>query len=404
MDYNKLKEAVITEIDKLAEEMKAVAKAIHEKPEIGYQEYEASRLLCGFLEKNDFKVKRNIAGMETAFAASYPEKADGPTIALLAEYDALPGLGHGCGHNLIGTASVGAAVGLSKVLPKLKGRIAVMGCPAEEAGIDNAGGKVRLIKKGSFKDIDAAFIFHPFPMTTVGGETTTLLGLEFNFKGNPAHAAGNPWDGINALDGVLLTFNAINALRQHIRDGVRIHGIITHGGDAPNIVPEKASARFFLRTENKESLLEIIQKVKACAEGAATATGTKLEVNTFCNLYDSMKSNSVLASILEKNLNALGLSVEGRKKGKGSTDFGNVTRVVPACELGLRLGNGIVPHTREFLHAANSEEGFKVMMQGAKVLALSALDLLYSDGLLEKAKKEFEGVQKCNSTKVQKEK
>ncbi|RJQ51135.1 MAG: M20 family peptidase [Nitrospiraceae bacterium] len=389
MDNIKLNKAVITEIDNLAEEMRAVARAIHKKPETGYQEYETSRLLCGFLEKNGFKVKRGIAGMETAFVASYPETAKGPAIALLAEYDALPGLGHGCGHNLIGTASAGAAAGLRKAVPEIKGKIVVMGCPAEEAGIDDAGGKIRLIKKGYFKDIDAAFIFHPFPMTTVGGETTTLIGLEFNFRGKSAHAAGNPWDGVNALDGVLQMFNGVNALRQHIRDGVRVHGIVTHGGDAPNIVPEKASARFFLRTDNKESLLELAGKVRACAEGAATATGTGLKVNTFCNLYDSMKSNPVLAGILEKNLNAIGLRVEGRKKGKGSTDFGNVTRTVPACELGLRLGNGIVPHTREFLRASNSEEGFRVMMQGAKVMALSALELLSSPDLLLKAKKEF---------------
>lgn len=388
-DKNKLKDTVIQNIDNLSEEMKAIAKAIHKNPETGYQEHKASRLLCDFLERNGFMIKRNIAGMETAFIASCPERTNGPTIALLAEYDALPGMGHGCGHNLIGTAATGAAIGVSKVLSEFKGKIIVIGCPAEEAGIDNAGGKVRLIEKGYFKDVDAAFIFHPFPMTTVGGETSALIGLEFDFRGKSAHAAGNPWDGINALDGVIQTFNSINALRQHIREDVRIHGIVTDGGDAPNIVPERAKARFFLRSSDRKSLEEIIRKVKACARGAALATGTKLQIRTFCNLYDSMKTNTVLAGILEANLNAAGLHIEGRKKGKGSTDFGNVTRAVPGCELGIRLGKGIVPHSREFLSISNSDEGYRVMMLGAKVMAMSAFDLLSSPDLLMKVKKEF---------------
>jgi amidohydrolase len=392
-DTERLKEVVIQEIDALKDEMIAIANAIYLKPEIGYREFEASALLSGFLERKGFKVKRNIAGMETAFIAEYPETSDGHTIALLSEYDALPGVGHGCGHSLIGTASAGAAIGVSKILSGSNGRVMVIGCPAEEAGVDGAGGKVHLIEAGFFKDVDAAFIFHPMPLTTVGGETSAMIGLEFEFEGKAAHAAGNPWDGINALDGVLQTFNAINALRQHIKEFVRIHGIVTHGGDAPNIVPERASARFFVRSMDKESLQETVQRVEACARGAAIATGAELKIKRFCNLYDSMKSNSVLAMILEENLKGLGLAVEGKKKGKGSTDFGNVTRAVPACELGIRLGDGLVPHTREFLNASNSEEGYRVMMLGAKVMAMSALDLLQSSDLLKKAKEEFQTVQ-----------
>jgi len=392
-DTDRLKQTVTQEIDALRNEMAAIANAIYLKPEIGYQEFEASALLSDFLKRNGFKVKRNVAGMETAFIAEYPETSDGPAIALLSEYDALPGVGHSCGHSLIGTASAGAAIGVSKVISGSNGKIMVIGCPAEEAGVDGAGGKVRLIEAGCFKGVDAAFIFHPMPLTTVGGETSAMIGLEFEFKGKAAHAAGNPWDGINALDGVLQTFNAINALRQHVRDFVRIHGIVTHGGDAPNIVPERASARFFIRSVDKESLEEVVQKVGACARGAAIATGAELKIKRFCNLYDSMKSNSVLAGILEENLKRLGLAVEGKKKGKGSTDFGNVTRAVPACELGIRLGKGLVPHTREFLNASNSEEGYRVMMLGAKVMAMSTIDLLQSSDLLKKAEEEFGAVQ-----------
>ena len=351
------KELVTQEIDLLREKMIEIAQRIHMNPEIGYQEYKSSKILADYLEANAFEVTRNVAGMETAFLASYPKESKGPVIALLAEYDALPGMGHGCGHNLIGTASAGAAIGVSKVLSDISGKVVVIGCPAEEAGIDGAGGKVRLIEEGYFDRVDAAMMFHPCPATTVGGETSALIGLEFEFKGKAAHAAGNPWDGINALDGVLQTFYGINALRQHVRDDVRIHGIVTDGGDAPNIIPERAAARFFIRSNDNQYLKDTVTRVENCAKGAALATGAELNIREFNNLYEAMNSNSVLAGIIEKNLTKLGMEVEGKKKGKGSTDFGNVTRVVSACELAIRLGNGIVPHKREFLQASNSEEG-----------------------------------------------
>lgn len=388
----KLKEQIRREIDILQDEMVRMARAIFLRPEIGYREYESSKLLSDYLEGYGFDVTHNIAGMETAFIAAYPKDSEGPTIALLAEYDALPGLGHACGHHLIGTASAGAAVGLSRVIADLKGKIVVVGCPAEEAGIDNAGGKVRLVEKGYFDQIDAAILFHPMPLTTVGGMTSSLIGLELTFRGKAAHAAGNPWDGINALDGVLQTYNAINALRQHLKEDVRIHGIVTHGGDAPNIVPEYAVARFFVRSEDNNRLRETVVKVENCARGAALATGTELNIHRFNHLYEAMNSNSVLVEVLKENLERMGLKVEGEKKGKGSTDFGNVSGVVPACELAIRLGNGIVPHTKEFLNASNGEEGYSVMMVGAKVMAMSALDLLQSPDLLERTKEEFRKV------------
>lgn len=388
-DHSELKERIGAEIRHLREEMAGIARFIHAHPETGFREFESSRILAEFLERNGFDVLRNAAGMETAFVASFPKGGEGPAVAFLAEYDALPGLGHGCAHNLIGTACAAAGVALGRVLGNRRGRIVVMGCPAEEAGIDGAGGKIRLIAEGYFDEVDAAICFHPMPVTTVGGETNALIGLEFEFLGKAVHAAGNPWDGINALDGVIQTFNAINALRQHLREDARIHGIVTHGGDAPNIVPERAAARFFIRSAGSESLKDVVEKVKGCARGAALATGAELRVNTFSNLYESMKTNPVLAETIERNLGRLGLKVEGRKKGKGSTDFGNVSRVVPACELALRLGRGIFPHTREFLDAAGSEDGHRVMMAGAEIMASSALDLLATPGLLDEAKRIF---------------
>jgi amidohydrolase len=389
-DGNQIKEIVCREIDVLRPEMAAMAHSIHCNPELGFQEKESSRILVDFLKKHGADVVQSIAGMDTAFRASYTGKPGGGSVAILAEYDALPQMGHGCGHNLIGCAAAGAAAGIQKVINNLDGEVIVFGSPAEEACVDGAGGKVLLVEKGCFQDVDAALIFHPMPLTAVGGETSSLVALEFEFLGRSAHAAGNPWDGLNALDGVLLTFNAINALRQHVRDGSRIHGIVTHGGDAPNVVPERASARFFIRSQSSEYLKELRGRVENCARGAAIATGTEIRIHVVNNLYESVRTNLVLAEILQKNLTGIGLRIDGKKRGQGSTDFGNVSRAIPSCDLSLRLGNGIVPHTREFLDAADSEEGYEVMIQGAKVLAMSALDLLLHPELLTKAREEFD--------------
>ncbi len=388
-DIEGMKESVCREIDLLREEMRGIACSIYGAPEMGFQEHQSSRTLAEFLRRHGFNVIQPIAETATAFRASFTGRSEGPTIAILAEYDALPGMGHACAHNLIGAAAAGAAVGVSRTMRNLAGEVVVLGCPAEEACVDGAGGKIRLIEAGCFRGVNAALIFHPMPLTAVGGETSSLVAVEFEFKGKAAHAAGNPWDGINALDGVLLTFNAINALRQHVKDGVRIHGIVTHGGEAPNIVPEYAAARFFIRSQSTECLKETLGKVMNCAKGAALAVGAEVGVKTVNNLYEGVRTNTTLAAVLSQNLERLGLRVEGRKRGKGSTDFGNVSRVVPSCDLSIRLGEGIVPHTREFLEAANSDMGYEVMVQGAKVMAMSTIDLLSCPELLKKAGAEF---------------
>ncbi len=387
-DLDRDKEKVTLSIDTLKDELVLIGQNIYEHPEEGLKEINASKQLCDYLATHDFEITTPIANLDTAFTASYSNNSDGPVIALLAEYDALPNIGHACGHNLIGTAAIGAAVALKQSID-FNGTIRVIGCPAEEAGVDGAGGKVVLADNGCFQSVDLSMIFHPMPLTMVGGETAALIGLEFRFKGKAAHSAGNPWDGRNALDGVLQMYNAINALRQHMREDIRIHGIITHGGDAPNIVPEYAAARFFIRSQNNNRLHETIKRVKDCAKGAAISTGTQLEVKTFCNFYESMKSNSVINDVYTQNLKSLGFWIEGIKKGKGSTDVGNVSRVVPTSELGIRLGHGIVPHTREFLQAAGSKKGYEVMILGAKILAMSAVDFFQSPELLKKAAEEF---------------
>ena len=366
-----------------------VAEAIHVNPEIGYQEFEASKLLCNFLDKYGIKVQRNVAGMETAFLATCEGRSGGINVALLAEYDALPGIGHGCGHNLIGTAAVGAAISLRKIMPELTGKIVILGSPAEEAGVDGGGGKVKLVEEGILEGIDAALIFHPFGKTTVESESSSLVGLQFEFRGKAAHGAGNPWDGLNALDGVVLTYNNINALRQHIKEDVRIHGVITHGGEAPNIVPEYAAARFFIRSKETDYLEEIEKKVRNCANGAALATGTKVKITRFCNFYQSMKTNKNLANVLRSNLEQLHIRIDGKKLGMGSTDFGNISQVVPSCELAVNIGKKVTPHTIEFAKAARSPNGYETMISAAKVLAMTTVDLLLEPDLIKNIKEEF---------------
>ena len=261
-----------------------LSKDIHSHPELNYQEHYSSSALAGFLESRDFQVERGVGGLETAFRATIPGGAgEGPTIAVLAEYDALPEIGHGCGHNLIAMAAMGAALGLQANAQDLPGRAVVIGTPAEEGG----GGKIRLLEAGVFDGVDATLSSHPFsnrtliPTSAEAGESWSLamVGFRYMYHGKAAHAAAAPEAGINALNSVIHLFTGIDALRQHLRDDVRIHGVITDGGMAPNVVPEFAAANFMLRCRDRRYLSdEVVGKVKQVAEGAASMTGARLEV------------------------------------------------------------------------------------------------------------------------------
>ncbi|MBN8201600.1 M20 family metallopeptidase [Bacillus sp. NTK034] len=385
-----LKEAIKKNVEDNKELYLSASHQIHANPEIGNEEFYASGLLSGILEKEGFEVERAVAGHETAFLARKKSDRPGPSIAFLAEYDALPGLGHGCGHNIIGTTSVAAAIALSKVIDQTGGEAVVFGTPAEEGG-PNGSAKGSFVKHGLLEGIDAALMVHPSNHTRMTSSSLAVDPLDFEFIGKPAHAAASPEEGINALDAVIQLFNGINALRQQLKDDVRIHGIITHGGDAPNIIPEYAKARFFIRSSTRTSLNEVTRKVKAVAEGAALATGAKLNVIAFQNEVDNLLLNKTYDQVFKEVIEDLGETVvEGDRDGIGSTDAGNISQVVPTIHPYIKIGaDDLVAHTVPFREAAASAKGDEALITGAKGLALTAFQLVTDQELLKSIKQEF---------------
>lgn len=387
---SELKEAIRKNVDDNKELYLSASHQIHANPEIGNEEFFASGLLSGILEKEGFEVERAVAGHETAFLARKKSDKPGPSIAFLAEYDALPGLGHGCGHNIIGTTSVAAAIALSKVIDETGGEAVVLGTPAEEGG-PNGSAKGSFVKHGLLEGIDAALMVHPSNHTRLTSSSLAVDPLDFEYIGKPAHAAASPEEGINALDAVIQLFNGINALRQQLKDDVRIHGIITHGGDAPNIIPDYAKARFFIRASTRTSLNEVTRKVKAVAEGAALSTGAKLNVIAFQNEVDNLLLNKTYDQVFKEVIEDLGETVvEGDRDGIGSTDAGNISQVVPAIHPYIKIGaDDLVAHTVPFREAAASAKGDEALLTGAKGLALTAFQLITDPELLKSIKQEF---------------
>lgn len=384
-----------SDIIKSIEEGKALyietSHRIHEKPEIGNEEYFASDTLTNLLKKAGFEVTRDIAGHETGFVARKKASKEGPTIGFLAEYDALPGLGHACGHNIIGTTSVAAGIALASVLEETGGEVIVFGTPAEEGG-PNGSAKGSFVKDGQFEGVDAALMIHPSAKTGLTGPSLAVDPLEFHFYGQAAHASGSPEKGINALDAVIHLFNGISLLRQQLNTDVRIHGIITHGGDAPNIIPDYTSARFFIRAETWSHCEDVSAKVRNIAEAAALATGCTVKVERFQNEVHNFILNPVLDSVVGEELEALGEVIQPKEgKGLGSTDAGNVSHVVPTAHPYIKIGpDDLVGHTNEFREAASSAQGDAALITGAKALALTGYRLLTDTDLLQKVKDDFE--------------
>jgi len=396
-----LSETTAKAIDGARPELVEVALDIHAHPELNYQEQHAARLLSGTLERHGFQVERGVGGVETAFTATLQGGAgDGPTVAVIAEYDALPDIGHGCGHNLIAMAAIGAGLGLKANLENLPGKVMVIGTPAEEGG----GGKIRMLNAGVFEGVDAVLSSHPSSNRTViptdipMGESWSLamVGYRYIFHGKAAHAAAAPHEGINALNGVIHLFTGIDALRQHLRDDVRIHGIITDGGKAPNVVPEFAAANFMLRCRDRDYLSDVVVgKVRQAAEGAAAMTGSRLEVEEYYPFYENVRPNAVIAGLLLNNAALAGLDLDeplpGRQGSAASTDFGNVSQAMPAYELRYAVSEQPVPsHSREMTETAISERALSAAINVAKALTLTACDLLLDPSLLPAARAEFD--------------
>jgi len=385
-----LTQTIEQDIEQKRESYLETSHRIHATPEIGNEEYFASRHHAERLTAEGFTVELGVAGHETAFLARKVSDKPGATIAFLAEYDALPGIGHACGHNIIGTTSVAAAIALSKVIDEVGGSVVVLGTPAEEGG-PNGSAKGSFVKHDLLTGIDAALMVHPSGQTRITGSSLAVDPLDFAFTGKPAHAAASPEEGINALDAVIQLFNGINALRQQLPSDIRIHGIITDGGDAPNIIPEYAKARFFIRATTRERLNAVTKKVKAVAEGAALATGATLEVIAFQNEVDNLLFNRTFDEIFREEATALGEDVKtDERPGLGSTDAGNISQVLPTIHPYIKIGaDDLVAHTESFREAAKSEQGDEALITGAKILARTGLRLLTDDSLLGTVKQEF---------------
>ncbi|MEK6677788.1 MAG: M20 family metallopeptidase [Nitrospirota bacterium] len=380
---DKVKEGIIKNINELSASLISIAKEIHKRPELAFEENFASGLLASALKKHGFKIEKNIAGLKTAFRAAYSKGSSSPVIGFIAEYDALPEVGHGCGHNLIGPASIGAAIALAK--SDIKGKIVVIGTPAEEKG----GGKVILSKKGAFNNLDAAMMVHPSNDTEIVKRALAAIDVSVEYFGKPSHAAATPWDGANALDAMILAFNNINALRQQIKPDVRIHGIIINGGAAPNIIPAYTSARFLVRALDMKDAQEVLKKVKACFNAAAYAAGVKAKITVGENAYEVFKPNYPLAEAFERNLKSLGVKIKERDEYKelGSSDIGNVSQITPTIHPNLDICHKQIPHhTKEFNAAAGSESGMRGMIVAAKAMAMTGADIMMDKGLLKMIK------------------
>ncbi len=387
-----LQEKVIIETDRIFPELVRISRAIHDRPELGFEEKEAASLLTQFLKKHGFHLESGMTSLPTAFRAQKGGPLS-PSVVFLSEYDALPNMGHACGHNLIAAASVGAGVALSTVLEKGSGRVWVVGTPAEEMH----GGKIRMIEQGVFDGIDAAMMFHPSVRNAVVKRTLSMTELKISFHGKSAHAAATPELGANALDAMILMFTGINALRQQTTEDARIHGIITHGGDAPNVIPSYTEARIAVRALEDTVMRALVERVRGCIQGAARAAGCTSDIEVAGPVYEGFLPNYTLAGIFQKKVEALGVSIDDTDETKhiGSSDIGNISRILPAIHPELSICNiDRLPHTPGFAEAARTDSAEQVMGIAVKALALAGLEILTNPEIREKMKEEFKGIRK----------
>jgi amidohydrolase len=358
-----------------ADELISTSRAIHALAEIGFEEVESSRLLSGVIEQHGFRLERSVSGMPTAFVARHGDA--GPHVAFVCEYDALRGLGHACGHNLIATSSAGAGIALARSLSAagVSARVTIVGAPAEEGG----GGKIPLCHDGLFDDCDAVLIFHPSDRTASVQYALACTHWEWTFRGKAAHAAGHPDHGINALDAFVHAYNGVSLWRQQLRDDARVHGFIIEGGTAPNIIPELTRGEFLTRARDGEYLRTMNTRFRAIFEAAAQATGCELQLDER-ETYLDLRSNPVLAERASLHLAGVGLK-EDRVipwERTGSTDVGDVSYAAPTLHPEFAIADGgIGPHTHAFREAALSPRGEQAMLQAAEVLARIGADVIF---------------------------
>ena len=384
---DQIKEQIGREVETLARNLFAISDFLKANPETAYQEFKACEHLSRVLDESGFRVQRGVGNVETSFLARPADCQPGrPSVAFLAEYDALPKIGHGCGHNLIAAASLGAAIVLKQLLGNEAGGVAVVGTPAEEGG----GGKVRLAEAGIFDEMDVAMMFHPGQLNIPGKDMLGRIKFKMEFIGRSAHASGSPDRGINALDAMVSAYSSINAIRQHLRPDGRIHGIITHGGDAPNIIPDYAAGLFYVRAGSRSYRDEIFERVKNCVRGAALAIGAESKIEIDLPKLDSMKRNAPLETAIRANMEALGINVDPDDGRRGSSDIGNLSHYLPAVHPVLAIvGSEVAGHSMEFCEATISDRGRATLLDAVKLLAMTALDYLTSADLRKQVAKDF---------------
>jgi amidohydrolase len=384
------KEQIGKRVDELSKDIFAVADWLKENPETAYQEFKACEHLSDVLTEHGFDMEKGPGGVETAFlgkpTGTQPSR---PTVAVLAEYDALPGIGHGCGHNIIAAASIGAAIALKDILGDAAGGMAIVGTPAEEGG----GGKVKLAEAGIFNEMDMALMFHPSNSNMPGKGNLGRNKFKMEFFGKTAHASGSPDQGLNALDAIVAAYTSMNSLRQHLKPDGRLHGIITHGGEAPNIIPEYTAGLFYVRAGSIAYRDELFERVKKCAEGAALATGTEYKIEIDHPVLDPIKRNAPLEAAIEANMEALGITIDEDDGRKGSSDIGNLSHYLPAIHPYLAIvdpDSDIPGHSVAFCEATVTPRGREVTLNAAKMLAMTAYDYLSSEGLRKQVKEDFD--------------
>lgn len=384
--YKAMKEKIFNRIEEIKEEIIALSMDIYNNPEVALEEFETCQKLCNYLENKGFEIEKKIGNMDTAFKASKKNK-EGPKIVFIAEYDALP-YGHACGHHLICTMSLAAAIGLSEVLDKYPGEVCVIGTPAEEIG----EGKPCLIENGVFDDYDVAMMIHPDGVTVLQPNEVNVGGYDFTFTGKTSHAGQLPYEGVNALDAIVLFYNNISVLRQQLKDGTRIHGIITSGGYVVNSIPDRCTIRYEVRHIDLNYYNEVLKKVIKCAEAAAWATGCTLEYKSFERTCLNLKKNTPFMQIFKNHMEEFGIYEEGSYSG-GASDIGDLSYKLPVLQpLVVFSEDRSSVHTKEFLDASITSFAKQRLIIGSKIMALTGFDILANKNLLEKIKNEFHSV------------
>ena len=374
-------------VERAAPELKELAKKIHAHPELRFQETKACAWICELLHGKKHAVDQGIGQMPTAFRAR-AGKSGGARVAILAEYDALPEIGHACGHNLIATGAVGAFLAAAEVVTQSGGEVVLLGTPAEEGG----GGKIKLLEAGAFEGLDAAMMFHPFDRDLLAHPALANVWITFEFRGSPSHAAAAPHEGRSALTACMDTFRLVDGQRVHFRDGVRVHGFITNGGQAVNIIPERAACEISVRARDVAELARVRAIVERCAKGAAMASGVDVEINARQG-YKDMVNNMSLARAFGEHLAALGRrgSESDPRVGAGSTDMGDVSHALPSIHPYLAIvdENEALCHEHRFEKAAGSDRGLDTALVAAKALARTAIEVLTTPALRDAAKNEW---------------